>query len=153
LLYQGQVELDHIRRRKGISASESGAAPTSSRATPTGSPGPVGQGEQPGRVVGQRPFGEFDDQTDAPLPQGGEQPRRRLDPADRSGFDVDEQSERCSEAGVQRLLQRLARPVQLVDPAGPAGSLEQHVGQLQHAAGGTASERLERSPVLKLTTG
>ena len=147
---QVQVELDHIGaqegHRKGISASESGwrrrrpAPPTRRQRGPL-----VSQGEQPGWVGGQRPFGQLEDQTDPPLAQGGKKRCRRLDPIDRGGFDVDEQPERCGQAGVQRRFQRsgLAQPVQLVHPAGATGRREQQIGHRQRAARRTAGERLE----------
>ena len=152
LLHQVQVELDHIGAQKGHQRQgvRVGADIVKCHPPARGA-GPVGQGEQPGRVVGQRPFGELDHQTDPPLAQSGEQRHGRLNAADCGGLDVDEQPERSSQAGVQRRFQSpgLAQPVQLVDPLGAAGGREQSIGHRQRAAGRTAGERLERD---RLTT-
>jgi len=147
-LDQAEVELDHLGTQERHEGQRVGVGPDVVESdTDTGRPNPLCEREQAGGIARQGPFGELDDDPDAPAV--GSREHRRGGGRDRGRLDVDEESEGGAQTRLDRRLDgaRAAQLVELVQASGLPGGVEQLLRHPQRTVDRTAGERLVRDGV------
>jgi hypothetical protein len=142
---QPQVKLDHLgpqQRNEG-----KGLGLRSDVVQGDGAAGgtqPLGAGQHPCEVCGQRPLGDLDDHLNMPGAIG-----ERLEDDVQSlghgaGLDVDEQRHRLAAGKACRIRQRRAqrRPFQVREPSGGAGGIQEHHRRLPPGLRGSPQQCL-----------